>query len=75
VSRLVNCWCDEPSPGGLTKEPCARKATAEDMLCDVCRAGCRRVGILRANAAPVVLDAHAQVTGLPRLTREPDTGR
>jgi hypothetical protein len=63
VSRLVDCWCDKPSPGGLTNEPCSRKATAEDMLCDPCRAGCTQVGIgPAAGRGPVVvLDAHAHV--------------
>jgi len=56
VSRLVNCWCAKGN------EPCDRKATAEDMLCDPCRAGCTQVGLLREDAPPVVLYDHALVS-------------
>jgi len=64
MSRLVTCWCDKPSPGGLTKEPCARKATQEDMLCDVCRQGCSqlRVGPVGSNPEDMrVVDDHSVI--------------
>jgi hypothetical protein len=66
VAALVDCWCDKPSPGGLTKEPCTRKATQEDMLCDPCRAGCSQASVGPAGAVTsesmTVLARHAEVS-------------
>jgi hypothetical protein len=62
MAHLVDCWCDKPSPGGLTREPCTRKATQEDMLCDTCREKCSTVYIGPAGGkATTLLATHAKV--------------
>ncbi len=43
--KVETCWCDKPSRGGLTKEPCTRPVTQEDMLCDQCREGCSTISV------------------------------
>lgn len=38
----MTCTCTEDQVGEISKEhwPCARLATQEDLLCDLCRDGC-----------------------------------
>jgi hypothetical protein len=65
MSKLVTCWCDKPSRGGLTNdEPCTRLATQEDMLCDQCRQGCATIRFGPAGSKPEdmrVVDDHGLV--------------
>jgi hypothetical protein len=62
VTKIELCWCDKPSRGGLTKEPCTRPVTQEDMLCDQCRDGCTQisVGVIGQPETMRVLATHSE---------------
>ena len=62
MAKDLTCRCDKPSRGGLTAEPCARRMTQEDMLCDQCREGCKQLRVGPVGAKPEdmrVVDDHA----------------
>jgi hypothetical protein len=52
------CRCASPFSEGT---PCVSVATAEDMRCDVCRAGCTRITLTNTANGAVVHHSHVKL--------------